>query len=231
MVRPSLEGVAPALLVGGGKGHLKVLVLASSRQKSPKERLRAEPQRENCSARLKSICPLYWSAKSRHHLKHIVTRKPNPALSDRLCRVPRRRRDFVGPSFIAALERDSHLSLIERIEMASIVDVSLEAFYGPRRPGEALVERSPLGARTVAATEQNTPEAKKERPDDRQNRPENTRKRHTLISTSTPLGSSSCMSESTVSLLDERMSIRRLWWRRSNCSRLFLSTCGPRNTV
>lgn len=47
---------------------------------------------------------------------------------------------------------------------------------------------------------------------------------HTLISTSTPLGSSSCIRASTVSLLDERMSIRRLWWRRSNCSRLFLST-------
>src|SRR5262249_21579706 len=52
-----------------------------------------------------------------------------------------------------------------------------------------------------------------------------------LISTSTPAGSSSFMSASTVWGVGSKMSTRRLWVRISNCSRLFLSTWGERLTV
>ncbi len=54
---------------------------------------------------------------------------------------------------------------------------------------------------------------------------------YTLISTSTPAGRSSFIKESTVLLVELRMSIRRLWARVSNCSLDFLSTCGDRSTV
>src|SRR5690606_26562012 len=53
----------------------------------------------------------------------------------------------------------------------------------------------------------------------------------TLISTSTPAGRSSFVSASIVWGLESWMSSRRLWVRNSNCSRLFLSTCGERSTV
>src|SRR6185295_10039648 len=52
-----------------------------------------------------------------------------------------------------------------------------------------------------------------------------------LISTSTPAGSSSFISASTVWLVGSKMSSSRLWVRISNCSRDFLSTCGERFTV
>src|SRR5262245_26332100 len=53
----------------------------------------------------------------------------------------------------------------------------------------------------------------------------------TLISTSTPAGRSSLVSASMVWGRESLMSSRRLWVRSSNCSRLFLSMCGLRNTV
>src|SRR5688500_7071862 len=53
----------------------------------------------------------------------------------------------------------------------------------------------------------------------------------TLISTSTPAGRSSFVSASMVCGRESLMSMSRLWVRSSNCSRLFLSTCGLRNTV
>src|SRR5690349_7379571 len=53
----------------------------------------------------------------------------------------------------------------------------------------------------------------------------------TLISTSTPAGRSSLVSASIVCGRESLMSISRLWVRSSNCSRLFLSTCGLRSTV
>ena len=46
----------------------------------------------------------------------------------------------------------------------------------------------------------------------------------TLISTSTPAGNSSFISESTVLFVELRISISRLWARVSNCSLDFLST-------
>src|SRR5690606_21900680 len=52
-----------------------------------------------------------------------------------------------------------------------------------------------------------------------------------LISTSTPAARSSFISASTVCGVGSTMSRRRLWVRISNCSRLFLSTCGERLTV
>src|SRR6185437_12836416 len=52
-----------------------------------------------------------------------------------------------------------------------------------------------------------------------------------LISTSTPAGRSSFMSASMVCGVGSSRSRRRLWVRISNCSRLFLSTCGERSTV
>src|SRR3954471_23006842 len=52
-----------------------------------------------------------------------------------------------------------------------------------------------------------------------------------LISTSTPAGSSSFISASTVWLVGSKMSSSRLCVRISNCSRDFLSTCGERFTV
>src|SRR5690606_4124219 len=54
--------------------------------------------------------------------------------------------------------------------------------------------------------------------------------RHSLISTSTPAGSSRRISESTVFGVGSRMSISRLWMRISKCSRESLWTCGPRMT-
>src|SRR6202008_4162883 len=51
------------------------------------------------------------------------------------------------------------------------------------------------------------------------------------ISTSTPAAKSSFMRASTVCGVGSTMSRRRLWVRISNCSRLFLSTCGERLTV
>src|SRR5690606_22110831 len=57
------------------------------------------------------------------------------------------------------------------------------------------------------------------------------RVRQDLISTSTPAERSSFMSASSVCWVGSRMSRRRLWVRISNCSRLFLSTCGERSTV
>src|SRR5574338_1194487 len=53
----------------------------------------------------------------------------------------------------------------------------------------------------------------------------------TLISTSTPAGRSSLVSASMVAGRESLMSSSRLWVRSSNCSRLFLSTCGLRSTV
>src|SRR3954452_19595005 len=53
----------------------------------------------------------------------------------------------------------------------------------------------------------------------------------TLISTSTPAGRSSFVSASIVCGRESLMSMRRLWVRSSNCSRLFLSTWGLRSTV
>src|SRR3954451_15074219 len=53
----------------------------------------------------------------------------------------------------------------------------------------------------------------------------------TLISTSTPAGRSSLVSASIVCGRESLMSMSRLWVRSSNCSRLFLSTCGLRSTV
>src|SRR5437867_1334267 len=53
----------------------------------------------------------------------------------------------------------------------------------------------------------------------------------TLISTSTPAGRSSLVSASIVCGRESLMSISLLWVRSSNCSRLFLSTWGLRNTV
>src|SRR5260370_29986217 len=52
-----------------------------------------------------------------------------------------------------------------------------------------------------------------------------------LISTSTPAARSSFISASTVCGVGSTMSSRRLCVRISNCSRLFLSTCGERLTV
>src|SRR6266480_3833354 len=52
-----------------------------------------------------------------------------------------------------------------------------------------------------------------------------------LISTSTPAARSSFIRASTVCGVGSTMSSRRLWVRISNCSRLFLSTCGERLTV
>src|SRR5690606_2430376 len=52
-----------------------------------------------------------------------------------------------------------------------------------------------------------------------------------LISTSTPADRSSFIKASSVWGVGSRMSMRRLWVRTSNCSRAFLSTCGPRSTV
>src|SRR5688572_9446654 len=54
--------------------------------------------------------------------------------------------------------------------------------------------------------------------------------RHSLISTSTPAGSSRRINESTVFGVGSRMSISRLWMRISKCSRESLWTCGPRMT-
>src|SRR3954447_13816758 len=56
-------------------------------------------------------------------------------------------------------------------------------------------------------------------------------KNQSLISTSTPAARSSFISASTVCGVGSTMSRRRLWVRISNCSRLFLSTCGERLTV
>src|ERR1043166_5503434 len=56
-------------------------------------------------------------------------------------------------------------------------------------------------------------------------------KAQSLISTSTPAARSSFISASTVCGVGSTMSKRRLWVRISNCSRLFLSTCGERFTV
>src|SRR5581483_8082775 len=55
--------------------------------------------------------------------------------------------------------------------------------------------------------------------------------RQLLISTSTPADRSSFIRASSVCCVGSRMSSRRLWVRISNCSRDFLSTCGPRRTV
>src|SRR5262249_30693295 len=52
-----------------------------------------------------------------------------------------------------------------------------------------------------------------------------------LISTSTPAARSSFINASTVCGVGSTMSSRRLCVRISNCSRLFLSTCGERLTV
>lgn len=83
------------------------------------------------------------------------------------------------------------------------------------RPGaavrQALVERGPFGPGPVTADEQKPSGAEQRSGRSQKHWAEEVHWRHTLISTSTPLGSSSCMSESTVSLLDERMSMRRLW--------------------
>src|SRR5581483_4294113 len=49
-----------------------------------------------------------------------------------------------------------------------------------------------------------------------------------LISTSTPALRSSFIRASNVCWVGSRMSSKRLWVRISNCSRLFLSTCGER---
>src|SRR3954464_9123188 len=54
---------------------------------------------------------------------------------------------------------------------------------------------------------------------------------YSLISTSTPAARSSFIKASTVCGVGSTMSSRRLWVRISNCSRLFLSTCGERLTV
>src|SRR5699024_12564585 len=54
---------------------------------------------------------------------------------------------------------------------------------------------------------------------------------HTLISTSTPEGSSSFINASTVCEPVDKISINRLWDRYSNCSRAFLLTWGPLSTV
>src|SRR6185295_15805397 len=54
---------------------------------------------------------------------------------------------------------------------------------------------------------------------------------HDLISTSTPAERSSFISASSVCWVGSRMSRSRLCVRISNCSRLFLSTCGLRRTV
>src|SRR5262249_27003237 len=54
---------------------------------------------------------------------------------------------------------------------------------------------------------------------------------YSLISTSTPAASSSFISASTVCGVGSRMSMSRLCVRISNCSRDFLSMCGPRSTV
>src|SRR6516164_6846989 len=54
---------------------------------------------------------------------------------------------------------------------------------------------------------------------------------YSLISTSTPAARSSFMSASTVCGVGSTISSRRLCVRISNCSRLFLSTCGERLTV
>src|SRR6516225_11565454 len=54
---------------------------------------------------------------------------------------------------------------------------------------------------------------------------------YSLISTSTPAARSSFITASTVCGVGSTMSKRRLWVRISNCSRLFLSTCGERFTV
>src|SRR5215475_7769196 len=54
---------------------------------------------------------------------------------------------------------------------------------------------------------------------------------YSLISTSTPAARSSFISASTVCGVGSMMSKSRLWVRISNCSRLFLSTCGERLTV
>src|SRR5262249_20060285 len=54
---------------------------------------------------------------------------------------------------------------------------------------------------------------------------------YSLISTSTPAGKSSFISESTVCGVGSTMSSRRLCVRISNCSREVLSTCGERSTV
>src|SRR5262245_5808829 len=56
-------------------------------------------------------------------------------------------------------------------------------------------------------------------------------KTQSLISTSTPAARSSFIRASTVCGVGSTMSSRRLWVRISNCSRLFLSTCGERLTV
>src|ERR1700694_3810043 len=53
---------------------------------------------------------------------------------------------------------------------------------------------------------------------------------YAFSSMSTPAGRSKCMSASMVFELACRMSISRLCVRISKCSRLFLSTCGERNT-
>src|ERR1700761_2445220 len=54
---------------------------------------------------------------------------------------------------------------------------------------------------------------------------------YSLISTSTPAARSSFISASTVCGVGSTISRSRLWVRISNCSRLFLSTCGERLTV
>src|SRR5690606_29717921 len=54
---------------------------------------------------------------------------------------------------------------------------------------------------------------------------------NSLMDTSTPAARSSFMSASTVCGVGSTISRRRLWVRISNCSRDFLSICGPRRTV
>src|SRR5688572_12527533 len=54
---------------------------------------------------------------------------------------------------------------------------------------------------------------------------------YSLISTSTPAARSSFISASTVCGVGSTISSSRLCVRISNCSRLFLSTCGERLTV
>src|SRR3974390_3740606 len=54
---------------------------------------------------------------------------------------------------------------------------------------------------------------------------------YSLISTSTPAARSSFIKASTVCGVGSTISSRRLCVRISNCSRLFLSTCGERLTV
>ena len=200
----------PSLPLSPGKGHLYVLCLASAGQKRRQEGARSTfALEQHPSGGRKAVAPCDFSRESGGHPEHVFSRKHYAALRYSPERVTRRPAyNGVRSPSVCLLEGKPNSAGVTLGNCRRIVEPTPFKSLQPPVSGEALVQRLLLGSSSVAPREQKRYTKEPSGCEVAEKRKKCAH--HTLISTSTPLGSSSCMRASTVSLLDDRMSISRL---------------------